>query len=213
MPGEWRLQLLEGWFIFEMISAAGLNSPAWFTRPRTGGGIAQGERKLRFSKRRAVTLSPPLFSSFLFTPLPPPPLSVFSPPSARIKRAPWRWATERKQTSTAGKLYSTGKDPWTFSIKPSASLPPSLSLPLSTGSCQNHDNCWHTRAYTNHTAGVHYTSRLASKRTIKRKPDPSPESLIIFKFVRPPGPTVESDPLTSSQLLVTGRELTPANCR
>lgn len=25
-PGEWRLQLLEGWFIFEMISAAGLNS-------------------------------------------------------------------------------------------------------------------------------------------------------------------------------------------
>ena len=105
MPGEWRLQLLEGWFIFEMISAAGLNSPAWFTRPRTGGGIAQGERKLRFSKRRAVTLSPPLFSSFLFSPLPPP-LSVFSPPSARIKRAPWRWATERKQTSTAGKLYS-----------------------------------------------------------------------------------------------------------
>lgn len=148
MPGEWRLQLLEGWFIFEMISAAGLNSPAWFTRPRTGGGIAQGERKLRFSKRRAVTLSPPLFSSFLFSPLPPPPLSVFSPPSARIKRAPWRWATERKQTSTAGKLYSTGKDPWTFSIKPSASLPPSLSLPLSTGSCQNHDNCWHTRAHT-----------------------------------------------------------------
>lgn len=121
MPGEWRLQLLEGWFIFEMISAAGLNSPVDLHARGRPRNRTRGEEAAFFETPGRYPLASSLFFLF-FSPL------AFSPIGSN-KACPLAMSNRTKTNIDRGKLYSTGKDPWTFSIKPS--VPPSLSLSLS----------------------------------------------------------------------------------